>query len=413
MSLLGWIDFSRSHKDKVMTVMDMFKEEGVIDELGLGTIRDALSDLMFPGTSTIQTRAKYFLIIPWIFQELEMKGRHDRFLTELEEMEVHFIKVLREHNPDRFIGVIGGTLQNANPKRKPSSIYWNGLRTYNILNFKGSIGDYAKFIKHYQRNQKQQKGQLYEADGNVPGDDRDVHHLYQQRLWCSPPSPPPDWKEELKIELTSDEARFLKDQIIRSQGHSLWAYTLLNKAEEARGFRGVEDFLSLPDLPEKHRLTVQLATNFNVIMKGALVRYNYLIQANRENGWTEKALADWENYWDEMQNFDWDEWDTSLLWSLCNAPLTTRDFVHKWVELMQQPTYGAAQGDKLIKDRELRLKGVKRAKLYDKAVGQKQHTYAGISRADDESIVYLRYRWNTVKTFLNDIQTALANVTAQ
>ncbi len=66
MNQIGWIDFSPTHRNKVMLVMDFFKEQGVIDELGLGTIRDAISDLLFPGTSTIQTRAKYFLLIPWI-----------------------------------------------------------------------------------------------------------------------------------------------------------------------------------------------------------------------------------------------------------------------------------------------------------------------------------------------------------
>jgi hypothetical protein len=412
MSLLGWIDFSRSHKDRVMTVMDLFKEEGVIDELGLGTIRDSLSDLLFPGTSTIQTRAKYFLLIPWIFQDIEKKGRIDRFLTDLEELEIHFIKVLRQNNPGRFIGIIGGTLQNANPKRKPSSIYWNGLRKYNILSFPSSLGDYAKFIKHYQQSQKQQKSQLYETDGNVPGDDKDAHHLYQQRLWCSLPPPPPGWKEKLPIDLTAEEACFLQGQIIRSQGDSLWGYTLLHKADEALYFDGIDDFLTIPDLPEKHRRVIQLAVNFNVIMKGALIRYNYLIQADRENGWAEKALADWDNYWNGIKDFDWDEWDMDLLWSLCHTPITTKSFVHKWVELVQQPKYDIAQGDKLIKDRELRLKGVKRSKLYNKAVGQKQQTYTGISRADDDSIVYLRYRWNNVKTLLKDIQTALANVAA-
>ena len=48
MNQLGWIDFSPTHRNKVMLVMDMFKDQGVIDELGLGTIRDSLSDILFP-----------------------------------------------------------------------------------------------------------------------------------------------------------------------------------------------------------------------------------------------------------------------------------------------------------------------------------------------------------------------------
>jgi len=30
-------------------------------------VRDAFSDLMFPGTSTAQTRATYFLLVPWYY----------------------------------------------------------------------------------------------------------------------------------------------------------------------------------------------------------------------------------------------------------------------------------------------------------------------------------------------------------
>ncbi|MEX2417466.1 MAG: DUF6361 family protein [Actinomycetota bacterium] len=35
----------------------MFREEGSVDEIGVGVIRDAFADMFFPGTSTIQTRA--------------------------------------------------------------------------------------------------------------------------------------------------------------------------------------------------------------------------------------------------------------------------------------------------------------------------------------------------------------------
>lgn len=46
----------------------MQNEPGTLDELGIGSIRDTFSDELFPGTSTIQTRARYFLFVPWIMQ---------------------------------------------------------------------------------------------------------------------------------------------------------------------------------------------------------------------------------------------------------------------------------------------------------------------------------------------------------
>ena len=63
-SSLGWIDFSSEHRDRVKTVLDLLATPGVVDELGIGIIRDAFSDMFFPGITTIQTRAKYFIVIP-------------------------------------------------------------------------------------------------------------------------------------------------------------------------------------------------------------------------------------------------------------------------------------------------------------------------------------------------------------
>jgi len=59
-SAIGWVDFSSEHRDKVKSVIDLLSTPGVIDELGIGVIRDSFSDSLFPGVSTIQTRAKYF-----------------------------------------------------------------------------------------------------------------------------------------------------------------------------------------------------------------------------------------------------------------------------------------------------------------------------------------------------------------
>src|SRR5439155_26616412 len=73
MSSLAWLDFSESDRQKALDVIDMFREKGTVDELGLGTVRDALADLLFPGRSTIMTRARYCLFIPWVYLRHEGK----------------------------------------------------------------------------------------------------------------------------------------------------------------------------------------------------------------------------------------------------------------------------------------------------------------------------------------------------
>ena len=61
---LTWLDMTASDRDRMRRALDLFKEVGTVDELGLGTIRDHLSDALFPGTSSIQTRLRYYLFVP-------------------------------------------------------------------------------------------------------------------------------------------------------------------------------------------------------------------------------------------------------------------------------------------------------------------------------------------------------------
>ena len=65
------MDYSEAQRRRMREAIDLLSEKGILDELGVGTIRDAISDALFPGTSTIQTRARYFLFIPWIYREAE------------------------------------------------------------------------------------------------------------------------------------------------------------------------------------------------------------------------------------------------------------------------------------------------------------------------------------------------------
>ena len=60
MNYFGWIDFSRKDRELARDIIAALNDKGAVDEMGIGVIRDAFSDYFFPGTSTIQTSAKYF-----------------------------------------------------------------------------------------------------------------------------------------------------------------------------------------------------------------------------------------------------------------------------------------------------------------------------------------------------------------
>lgn len=63
-STIGWLDQSEEQQRKMREVIALFAEPGTVDELGIGVVRDAFSDLLFPGLSTVQTRIRYFLFVP-------------------------------------------------------------------------------------------------------------------------------------------------------------------------------------------------------------------------------------------------------------------------------------------------------------------------------------------------------------
>src|SRR5712691_7430412 len=70
-SAFVWLDYSESERRKMLDVVDLFREHDTRDELGIGSVRDAFADMLFPGTSTIMTRARYFLLVAWTYQRLE------------------------------------------------------------------------------------------------------------------------------------------------------------------------------------------------------------------------------------------------------------------------------------------------------------------------------------------------------
>ena len=105
---IGWIDFSKTERNKVLTVLDLLLENSTLDELGIATIRDGFSDLFFPGTSTTQTRAKYFFIVPYALRDLERSGETDvnDFFDILNAIERECAEIFIDNNPGET-GVIG------------------------------------------------------------------------------------------------------------------------------------------------------------------------------------------------------------------------------------------------------------------------------------------------------------------
>lgn len=46
---LGWIGFSKEDRQKALDVINLLSEQGAVDELGIGIVRDAFANYFFRG----------------------------------------------------------------------------------------------------------------------------------------------------------------------------------------------------------------------------------------------------------------------------------------------------------------------------------------------------------------------------
>ena len=206
MSSLAWIDFDEAERQRAQRIMALFQERETRDELGLGAIRDSIADHLFPGTSTIQTRLRYMLFIPWLYRALEKREVPEAQLrTEARDTEIRLADALKASGESN--GIIG---RDAGPRlqRLPSSVYWAGLGAWGIRVFPGSLDSLFVALRGRGRSRSASSGEDALAGGQTPA-------VWNPAL----PQMPGDLLEHAVFRLTTDEAQFLIDRLIGQPGH--------------------------------------------------------------------------------------------------------------------------------------------------------------------------------------------------
>ena len=357
---LGWIDFSNTERNKVLSILDMLSEKGTLDELGVSPIRDGYANVFFPGTSTIQTRAKYFFIVPYAMKNLEINNDINsyNFKKELNNLEKECGYRFLENDPKED-GVIGKRSLNAGKwvKRAPSDIYWAGLRRYGIFSGgKMSRDEYISATCHQRitKHNIRSFGSTNDKNEEKEHDDTRPEDLSYKSFW-NIPTFTSCWLNSLSMELTKDEAAFLKQQIIKSCPDSMIGYVLSHDMKDFMELEYFEELSSIITLfPKYIQDDYYLAAAFSEFIYVARVLFNLLIDEDNVD-----AINEYNTLYPQLAEIA--EIDLESIYKRLEIQERSLPvFLNQLQKLMHESD--TEKMKELIKKREIWLKGKMRAK---------------------------------------------------
>lgn len=374
MSLLTWIDADRGDADRVRRVMAVLKTKEARDELGLGSIRDTVADLLFPGTSTIQTHVRYMLFVPWMYSLVSEDASEPEMDGKIRDLEVRLINALRKNPADQRIGIIG-LRAGENVQRLASEVYWGGLRTWGIIVFDGSQRD-------YHRLRASLRPQPWDSDL---------------------PKMPDRFPDRARFKLRREDAEYLRDKISMLSGpeRSYLHYVIEYGSAEA----------STPwSHPARNKCPVSIqrlidnARVFSAVMFGAVLLYNVLLarvlrwknvlEYERDfNTWARGKYKGSEFAAKDFENWDLSEFQTIAKHRAHKIKLTTWTFVESWTTL--------ARGKRmeLLSDDNAKQLIVERERALKPGYARLVHPEARRDWSGESAYAPLDYRWSRLTRF--------------
>lgn len=410
-STFTWLAHDDAEAEQLRRVVEAFGDQGTLDPIGFGPIRDAVADLLFPGISTIQTRARYFLLIPRIFQALEAQRVSPvEFEARRRAEEVRLIRALiagqraagaSSNDPD-WLGIIGRNVVDR-ARTLPSAIYWNGMGVFRIRQFSGSTTDYARRLEdHYRRLAAVQ----YDEDGSPIG------------------TPPSNWDPSIpdagelpadaeSFHLASEESEYLSTQIRLAQPRSLTSVMLSDGAASQDATAPWEVPTADNDLAD----LLRDAERFSLLSHGVQLLYNVLLFER----WRVELGAQGTNENEDQLQEDVDSWieevvDRSAeLAGMVDAfpPFVdrlrqagarisdeTQRFFHRWILAATADPRAAMTDPELaegVRRRERQLKG-SLAKLVARPALE-----SWAMRGEPQAAGRLTYRWENAHRIVSDV----------
>lgn len=387
-SVITWLDVSADEQRRMRELAAMFTQRDSRDELGIGQIRDGISDALFPGTSTLHTRARYLLFVPWCFQHAaRSKSRVKGGTRQPDATELELIDTLRSsRDADGLLGERAGRdLQTL-----PSSVYWSMLQRYGILTRPASRAD------------------AFEASNpHVQVDDDGL--TTTSSLWSAPPIPK-DFPDEVAdgFALTPEEASWLRDRVLEHAPGTMVAHLVQHRPDDDSTAPWHD--AAATRAPQRAATVMHHAQHFATILHGAQLLYNLLLAEEANRAELRDDYRDRLAGWPAELAAGYDEWRLDDLLAVLRkergsrlpvAPAAQR-FVQNWTVLVQRSDPHSLadlpEARAMIRERE-KIKGAK-TRLGNP---RRLETWKGAS-----GTALLTFRWATVRQFTRDIHEGLA-----
>lgn len=414
-SSISWLDNDDAERQRMREVVALFREEGAIDEMGMGRIRDSLADLMFPGTSMLWTRARYLLFVPWIFQLLEAGQPRGSGGMAPEQrarrLQERLARALAEWAETKAAGEARGIMgrEKHDVKQTPDQNIWAGLYSWGVRERPLTLSQARR--EAVERGAK--RGGLAPEE-EVPGG-----------IWHPLLPPMPDgFPSGATLELEKEEAEFLAGLLTEGEPRVDERFRLRNESLlpillglDRDRFEAASDAWALAEMLEAGGLKglVERAFAFSDVIRGAQLLYVRLVAESRADEQAEQVLDALETEWEEWleavgrREAELAFWERDLpaFWAMLgttNRSITgpDRSFVESWASfVVKDPEKLVSNGEahRLIIERENLVK-VGKARL--RASGE-------IGRDAPREIPRpLTFRWAVVHGVIEDIRKGLA-----
>ena len=386
---LGYIHSSAEERARAMQVLKMTSESVALDELGIGRIRDAFADLMFPGISTLQKHTKYFSLMPQVYRKATER-RYNR-LSEVKAEIVRLERIMTKNLYDGSLikwGITGsdtiGKGTGSYVKYDPAYIYNSGLQTFEILRSPQVAEMIYSASQAIHNAPKAQKSD----DEDVADDALDNVGLFQ---FCSFPQIDYDFTKACSLDLTTADRDFITDHILKAKACQ---GTLLRWLVDNPQTALPEEFEHLRrcHLPKELADLQDLAQRFADFIYMVHVRYNYIYSGYHDEDMLEEFMRLLDAYIHSGTDID------AVLAAVTIRENSGKSFCK---EIAQHIAAGETKEtgllDQAIINRERRVKGSRRK------IGNPSYKY------DEKNRIHyykLTYRWETVKQFMEELRAA-------